>query len=42
MEEGTFAFGREAVLADEGWLAALCVDTDHMALVAVYTLWAVL
>jgi hypothetical protein len=42
MEEGTFAFGGEPMLADESWLAALRVDADHMALIAVYTLWAVL
>lgn len=42
MEERTFALRAQSMLADEGWLAALGVDADHVALVAVDALWAVL
>jgi hypothetical protein len=42
VEQGALALGLEAVLADEGRLAALRVHADHVALVAVDALRAAL
>jgi hypothetical protein len=42
MEEGAFALGDKTLLADEGGLAAVGINADHMTLVAVYTVWTVL
>ena len=42
MEEGAFALGDETLLADEGGLAAVGINADHMTLVAVDTVGTVL
>lgn len=42
VEEGALTVGDKSVLTDKGWLAALRVDADHVAAVAVDALRAVL
>jgi hypothetical protein len=40
MEQGTLALGCQSVLADEGWLAAVGINADHLAWVSVDALGA--